>query len=86
MKPPFRIAILECDTPVPKVHQKYGKYGTIFTGLLQAGADNLNMPDVISRKKGMEITGWDVVNEQVYPNSEDIDAVLITGSSTLNGK
>ncbi len=84
MKPPFRIAILECDTPVPKVYEKFGTYGTIFRGLLYAGADDLNVPGMISSKSGLEISAWDVINEQTYPRFEDVDAVLISGSSRSN--
>ena len=74
MKTPLRIAVLECDT------LKYGGYGGVFKVLLGAGADALRMPDVVSSKGGLEISKWDVVNEQKYPALEDIDAILISGS------
>lgn len=74
MKTPLRIAILECDT------LKYGGYGRVFKVFLEAGADALRMPDVVSSKGGLEISKWDVVNEQKYPALEDIDAILISGS------
>ena len=81
MKPPLRIAILECDTPLKQTREKYGGYGGVFEALLNAGADALREPDTISSKKGLDITAWDIVNKQDYPKHEDIDAVLITGSS-----
>ena len=80
MKSPFRIAILECDTPLDKVRKKYGGYGAIFKTLLEKGADALGHPDV-SSKKGLEISYFDVVTKQEYPTVENIDAVLLTGSS-----
>ena len=83
MKPPLRIAILECDTPLPQTKAKYGGYGGVFQVLLEAGADALGDPDLISSKKGLDISKWDVVNEDLYPNLEDIDAILITGSSVF---
>lgn len=83
MKPPLRIAVLECDTPLPNTRAKYGGYGGVFEALLQAGADALDMPDVISSKKGMQITKYDVVNAELYPNVDNIDAVLLTGSRRL---
>lgn len=83
MKPPLRIAVLECDTPQPKTRNKYGGYGGVFKSLLEASADALGQPDVISSKKGMEISKFDVVNGETYPNLEDIDAVLLTGSREL---
>ncbi len=82
MRPPLRIAVLECDTPLEKTKEKYGGYGGVFTALLQDGADALD-DDRISSNKGLEISKWDVVNQKYPPNLEDIDAVLITGSSTI---
>ncbi|KAL9091179.1 MAG: hypothetical protein Q9159_001596 [Coniocarpon cinnabarinum] len=79
MKTPLRIAILECDTPLPDVKKKYGGYGPIFKTLLEKGADALQRPD-ISSKTGLETTYFDVVTKQEYPNVDDIDAVLLTGS------
>lgn len=81
MKPPFRIAVLECDTPLPKTRNKFGGYGGVFKALLHAGADGLGMPDVVSSTKGLDITTWDVVNVEQYPKLDDVDAVLLTGSS-----
>jgi len=81
MKPPLRIAILECDTPLDKIREKYGGYGAIFTALLNAGADALKEPETVSSTKGLEISTWDVVTAKKYPSFENIDAVLITGSS-----
>lgn len=52
----------------------------MFKVLLGAGADALQMPDVVSSKGGLEISKWDVVNEQKFPALEDIDAILISGS------
>lgn len=83
MKPPLRIAILECDTPLAGTRHKYGGYGGVFKALLEAGADALGQPDVISSKKGLELTKWDVEREEHYPRPEEIDAILITGSSKL---
>ncbi len=81
MHSPLKIAVLECDTPLERTRARYGGYGGLFKVLLEAGADALCQPDVISSKKGMEITSWDVVTAQVYPNLEDVDAILLTGSS-----
>ncbi|KAF2494139.1 class I glutamine amidotransferase-like protein [Lophium mytilinum] len=80
MKPPFRIAVLECAQPLPSVQEKYGTYGDIFRVLLQSGADTLGMPEVVSSKKGLEVSKWDVVYKQEYPSLEDVDAVLMSGS------
>ena len=79
--PRLRIAILECDKPVGKTKEKYGTYGGLFTELLQNGATKLAESNN-GKKPELVITGWDVVNKDQYPKLEDIDAVLLTGSST----
>lgn len=82
MRPPFRIAVIECDTPLPDVVKQFGTYGDIFEGLLKAGVDALGQPDVISSKDGLQVTKWNVVdNEDGYPALADVDAILLTGSS-----
>jgi len=78
MKTPLRIAILECDTPPPAVVEKYGKYGAIFTTLLETAAAGVSLDS----KQDLALSSFDVVSAQEYPALEDIDAVLISGSST----
>lgn len=80
MKTPLRIAILECDTPPPAVVEKYGKYGRIFTTLLETAAEGLGL----SPKQDLELSAFDVVTAQEYPDLDNIDAVLISGSSTFH--
>jgi hypothetical protein len=82
MIPRLRIAILECDEPVGKTKEKYGTYGGLFTELLQNGSVKLAELDH-GKKPELDITSWDIVNKDVYPNLEDVDAILLTGSSTL---
>jgi hypothetical protein len=77
MKTPLRIAILECDTPLPDIVAKYGRYDRIFSTLIEAAAEGLSL----SPKKDLVLSGFDVVDKQEYPSLEDIDAVLISGSS-----
>lgn len=77
--PPLRIAVLECDTPIGRTKEKYGGYGNLFKELLSNGAKLL-------QEKGegeveLDITKYDVVNQEVYPELENVDAVLLTGSS-----
>ena len=80
VRSPARIAILECDTPLEQTRSKYGGYGGVFTALLHAGADALDLP-----RERLEITSWDIVNGSVYPQLEDVDAILLTGSRTYLG-
>src|SRR5450432_638911 len=76
---PLRIAILECDTPLPHTRAKYGGYSGVFKALLGAAASALSHPGLTS-SSGLALTTWDVVEAQFYPDLADIDAILITGS------
>ncbi|KAF1846765.1 class I glutamine amidotransferase-like protein [Cucurbitaria berberidis CBS 394.84] len=76
MKTPLRIAILQCDTPPPDVIAEYGKYDRIFTTLLETAAGGVGL----SPKQDLELSAFDVVTAQEYPDLENIDAVLISGS------
>lgn len=79
MKTPLRIAILECDQPLPDIIERYGRYARIFSTLLETAAEGLGL----SPSKDLVLSGFDVVDKQEYPYLDDIDAVLISGSSTL---
>ncbi|KAL8694833.1 MAG: hypothetical protein Q9218_000592 [Villophora microphyllina] len=73
---PLRIAILECDTGLPKALAKYKRYGAISSALLESGAEAacLGHSDV-------EISLWDVVHDAgKFPKLEDVDGVFLTGS------
>lgn len=79
-KLPLRIAILECDTPLDNTRAKYEGYGGVFKQMLSRAADALQHPG-LSSSQGLELSIYQVVEkEDVYPNLEDIDAILITGS------
>lgn len=63
-----------------RVKDKYNTYGTMFRQLLEAGAKQLAEKDHGVGPE-LDITHFDVVNTEQYPKMEDIDAVLLTGSS-----
>jgi len=74
--------VLETDTPLPSVNARYkdeGYYG-MFSGFLKSSAKALGQ-EGLDPETGLQITKWDVVDAQEYPKLEDIDAVLLTGSS-----
>ena len=83
---PLRIAVLECDTPLPQTKARFGGYGGVFEFLLRQGARALG-PDVIDPDKDLKVTKHDVVGgddgdvEGEYPDLEEIDGILLTGSS-----
>ncbi|KIV86928.1 hypothetical protein PV11_02504 [Exophiala sideris] len=77
---PIRIAILECDTPLPKTKERFKGYGGVFELLLRSSAKALNRPE-LDPEKGLEISKWQVeLDPDNYPDPETIDAILITGS------
>ncbi|RMZ89700.1 hypothetical protein DV736_g3094, partial [Chaetothyriales sp. CBS 134916] len=75
---PLRVAILECDSPLPHTQAKFGGYGGVFQALLRSGAKLLERPDPEH--------GFDFSNHQIetdpesYPSLSDLDAILLTGS------
>jgi len=81
--PPLRIAILECDIPIGNTREKYGGYGNLFKELLLKGVD-----EVREGKDGKEavqlpeldVTKYNVVDEELYPQLDDVDVVLVSGS------
>jgi len=78
---PLRIAVLECDTPQPRCNERYGGYGGLFKELLLAGTEAY-AKETGQPKPTLDVSKYDVVNEEHYPKLDDIDAILITGSST----
>ena len=71
---PPRIAILEADIPMPELQAKYGRFGDIFTRLLNAGATAASLPTP-------QITSWDIMDHpEKYPDPSEYDAILVTGS------
>ncbi|KIW63875.1 hypothetical protein PV04_08845 [Phialophora macrospora] len=76
----LRIAVLECDTPLPETKKRFEGYGGVFEFLLRAGAKALNRSD-LDPESGLEFSFWQVeLNPDKYPNPQEIDAILITGS------
>lgn len=73
----IRVAVLECDTPIPPVVAKFGGYGDIFERLLKGAVEANGDPEV-----SVEISKWHVVDNPVYPNPNEVDAFLLSGSST----
>ena len=77
----LRIAILECDTPQPTTKKRYGSYGGVFDFLLRSGAKALDRAD-IDPEQSLELSFWPVEQDsEKYPDPNEIDAILITGSS-----
>lgn len=76
---PLRVAILECDTPIGRTKEKYGGYGNLFKELLHNGVKEVREKDGVEVPE-LDVRKYDVVNEELYPSLEDVDAVLLSGS------
>lgn len=82
MRRPIRLAVLECDNPLPQTAAKYGgRFGGVFKALLGQSAKTLNRPDIVDPEAGLDISEYDIVGGDDFPALEDVDAVLISGSS-----
>jgi len=79
MSTSLHIAILDCDTPVPNVLSKLGRYSDIFSRLLQGALSATK-----SLPKGLELrfSAFDSVKGESPSEEElkDIDGIIITGS------
>ena len=75
----LRIAIIECDNPAFSSINRRGNYGGIFSALLKAAA-----PQAGLKEEQLQFSVHNVVeNTTDYPKLEDVDGVLLTGSSRL---
>jgi hypothetical protein len=83
MKLPLRIAILECDTPLPGTQAKFGSYGGVFRHLLERAADALGQSG-LSAAQGLQLSSFHVQSQAGFPNLDDVDAILLTGSSIMS--
>lgn len=79
---PLRIAVLECDTPIGATKEKYGGYGNLFKELLHNGVSEVREKDGVEVPE-LDVRKYDVVNEELYPELGDVDAVLLSGSREL---
>ncbi|KAL7947721.1 class I glutamine amidotransferase-like protein [Trichoderma barbatum] len=72
----LRLAILECETPLPKAKAARGSFGDIFQDLFTLGLRNLG--DEAANVQ-LQMSKWDVIAGN-YPRIEDVDAIVLTGS------
>ena len=74
---PTRIAILSCDPLLEPIRKTYGSYGGVIISFLQAGATRIDLP-----LNELEFSVWNVEAQQTYPALNEVDSIVITGSST----
>ena len=77
---PFRIAVLLCDTPVPKVVAAQGDYEVIFRTLFQKSLKSLEA-STLDSDLDFVVDAYDIRNKMLYPeNVDQYDGILLTGS------
>ncbi|CAH0020393.1 unnamed protein product [Clonostachys rhizophaga] len=78
---PYRVAVLECDTPIQPVLEAVGTYGKIFELFLRKGFEAAKNDDGMGRADvDLKVTMTNVVNFGELPEPENVDAILLTGS------
>lgn len=78
----IHVAILVCDTPIQPVLRKYGDYYTIFQALLRQAFKDLEISENFNDIT-VEFSEHQMVDNNRFLDLEKVDAVLLTGSSTL---
>lgn len=76
----FRVAVLECDTPVPPVREKYGTYGDIFERLLRRGLETVVRDGEVDEVE-LQVIKSNMVEFGELPKVDQVDTILMTGSS-----
>ncbi|CAD6501420.1 BgTH12-01672 [Blumeria graminis f. sp. triticale] len=71
----IRIAFLECGILAPEARAKHGRYGDLAQEFLSTAATD--SPDALAT---FSLFPFDVQDAREYPNIEEIDAVIISGS------
>ncbi|KAG1765543.1 hypothetical protein EDD22DRAFT_880416 [Suillus occidentalis] len=74
-----RIALLICDVPVDTIREQHGDYTRIFGTLLEESLKPINETHSADSQTTFTLEPFDV-RAQIYPNEDEYDAILITGS------
>ncbi|KAG2127981.1 class I glutamine amidotransferase-like protein [Suillus clintonianus] len=76
-----RIALLLCDIPADPVRELHGDYTRIFGTLLQESLKPINETRSPGSQTTFTLEPFDV-RAQVYPEDDEYDAMLLTGSAS----
>ncbi|KAL7822802.1 class I glutamine amidotransferase-like protein [Trichoderma gracile] len=72
----LRLAILECEKPLPKAKAARGSFGDIFHNFFAQGLQGLGSEAADVR---LDVSKWDTMAGE-YPRIEDVDVIALTGS------
>lgn len=77
----YRVLILECDaTPQPIVRVR-GTWGDIFEQFMRDGLDRYRQQNPRDSKIRLEVIRSNVLEMEPLPGKDEIDCVLVSGSS-----
>jgi len=79
MSAKLRLALLICDRPIPNVIEREGDYYDIYGNYLRRSLDVYQKES--GNRKDFQLDGYDVRFKDEYPNLDDYDGIVITGSS-----
>ena len=77
---PFTVAVLECDTPIDPVVEKYGTYGDIFERFLKKGLTRYTTTAAAPAPE-LKVNKSNMVEMGELPELDAIDCLLLSGSS-----
>lgn len=66
---------------IDPVKARYEGYTAVFTDLFRKSANALGQPERLDPETGLDISRWHVVDNDEYPSLDEVDAIVMTGSS-----
>lgn len=80
----LRLALLICDTPIPNVLEHEGNYNEVYHSYLRRSLDVYQKDSV--QKIDFQLDGFDVRFKEEYPNLDEYDGIVITGSGQFSAR
>ena len=78
----LRLALLICDTPIPNVLEHEGDYNEVYHSYLRRSLDVYQKDN--AQKVDFQLDGYDVRFKEEYPNLDEYDGIVITGSGQFS--
>jgi len=79
MSTKLRLALLICDKPIPNVLEHEGDYNIVYGTYLRRSLDMYQQES--DQKIDFQLDGYEVRFKEEYPNLDDYDGIVITGSA-----
>ncbi|KAF7539375.1 hypothetical protein G7054_g2149 [Neopestalotiopsis clavispora] len=76
-----RVAVFECLELAANIAQTRGQFNDVFAAWLQRAALSYNHRRPLAEQVRIETTGYDVVQGQFPPTLDEVDAIIVSGST-----